>query len=269
MPDYEPERYWADLHQRDDLSAVGQSGLPASMNRWLYRLLERRVRWFVDRHGLAPRTVYEVGAGTGYWVRWWQRRGATVNGMDLVPAAAERLASRFGGTFETLDIAKAAPADTYDLVQVFNVLLHVTDDVEFRAALQNVAAAVKPGGHLLFVEPMQTDAYHVPGRLGASSRARPASDYIDPLEVTGLSLVELVPALGISGDPIEGGSRLEFRVRLAAWRMLKGPARVWAPFGHPVGLIAYAVDPLFLRAAGGRSSKLALFRRAPVSPPSG
>jgi SAM-dependent methyltransferase len=267
MAEYDAPAYWADLHERDDLSTVGQSGLPTSMNKWLYRLLERRLRLFVDRHSLSPKTVYEVGAGTGYWVRWWQSRGAAVDGADLVPAAAERLARRFGGNFETLDISNTAPVKRYDLVVVFNVLLHVTDDASFAQALRNIASAVAPGGRLLLVEPIQTAAYRLPARPGASSRARPASAYLDPLVASGLDLVELTPAFGMGADPIEGGSRLGYRMRLAAWRLLKGPARLWAPLGNVMGAIVYAADPLILRTLGGRSSKFALLQR--VSPPPG
>ena len=99
MP-YTPIDYWARLHERDDLSAVGQSGLPTAMNRWLYRALDRNVAAFLRRHGLSdpfPDRVFDVGAGIGFWVDAWHRRGAIrVDGCDLVPDAVTRLNERFG-----------------------------------------------------------------------------------------------------------------------------------------------------------------------------
>ena len=45
MP-YSATDYWSNLHTRDDLSAVGQSGLPPAINVWLYRILARNLRGF-------------------------------------------------------------------------------------------------------------------------------------------------------------------------------------------------------------------------------
>src|SRR6266550_5460802 len=91
QPMTDPVGYWNKLHSRRDLSSVGQSGLPASMNRWLYRAHERQVRRLADDVDLHPKHVYEVGAGTGYWTRFWRRRGAEVSGSDIAPLAVSRL----------------------------------------------------------------------------------------------------------------------------------------------------------------------------------
>ena len=96
---YRPVEHWSRLHARADLTAVGQSGLPADLNAVLYRALERRVRWFIRRHQLlaGARTAFDVGAGTGYWVQVWHDLGVErVDGCELVPAAADRLAATFG-----------------------------------------------------------------------------------------------------------------------------------------------------------------------------
>lgn len=96
---YRPVEHWSRLHAWADLTAVGQSGLPADLNAVLYRALERRVRWFIRRHRLlaGARTAFEVGAGIGYWVRVWHDLGVErVDGCDLVPAAVDRLAATFG-----------------------------------------------------------------------------------------------------------------------------------------------------------------------------
>src|SRR5947208_14719259 len=135
MP-YTPIEYWSRLHERDDLSAVGQSGLPAALNRWLYRVLERNVRTFLRRHGLMhpfPDSAFDVGAGNGFWVSVWRRCGATrVDGCDLVPDAVGRLTERFGesGAFVVADISDPGqlPGGRYPFVSCMNVLLHVTDD---------------------------------------------------------------------------------------------------------------------------------------------
>ena len=120
---YDPIEYWTSLHERDDLTAVGQSTLPAAFNHWMYKLTARRLERFVSAHGLQPSTVIDIGAGVGYWVAWWMSHGTSkVDGCDLVPTAVDRLRSRFPGRFDTLDISMAPPRDTYDLVSILNVL---------------------------------------------------------------------------------------------------------------------------------------------------
>ena len=103
LNEYQPSRYWTGLHRRGDLSAVGQSGLPASANRWLYATVARELGKFVARHHLTPTEVYEVGAGTCCWVEWWSRRGAVDFGGDLVPEAVAALCSRMNVLLRVMD----------------------------------------------------------------------------------------------------------------------------------------------------------------------
>src|SRR6266581_1939119 len=156
MSPYSPSRYWADLHERGDLSAVGQSGLPDAMNQWLYRVLRRNFKAFLRRHGVdhIEGAVFEVGAGTGYWFDLWRELGARrIDACDLVPAAVEALRATFGplGRYEVADIAaeRGFGDATYPLVCCMNVLLHVTDEDRFETAIANVARLVAPGGRLL------------------------------------------------------------------------------------------------------------------------
>src|SRR5207245_4500777 len=156
--------------------------------------------------------VFDVGSGTGFWVKFWLDRGATtIDGCDLVPAAVERLSIRFGSTgcrFSVADISDPAgiAAETYDLVNCPNVLLHVTDDDRFRQALANVAALVAPGGTLLLVDPILLhDEFLRPATPDQQSRARPLGTYRAPLEAAGLRLEALEAATAIGNNPIEAG----------------------------------------------------------------
>ena len=94
-PAYDPQEYWTTLHRDASLRAVGQSGLPAVFNVWLYRIGRRNVRAFMRRHGLADLTglsVLDIGSGTGFWIDVWRSMGASaIDGVELVPAAVERL----------------------------------------------------------------------------------------------------------------------------------------------------------------------------------
>jgi SAM-dependent methyltransferase len=271
MP-YDARAYWNRLHDRDNLSAVGQSGMPSRMNALLYRALERRVRWFVRRHGVLPvARAFEVGAGTGYWVRVWHDLGAgRVDGCDLVEAAVERLDDAFadrGDRFVVSDIGAPDPGlpdERYGLVSVMNVLLHLVDDAAFERALGAVAGLVEPGGHLLLVEPILFDpTYERPCTPEQASRARPLAAYRDPLAAAGLELVEILGAVALANNPIEAASRTAY-ARYERWwewlrlRARKGRITPW------IGPVLLAGDRAALAFGQAPSSKVALFRRTPA-----
>ena len=223
MP-YTPSQYWSRLHDRRDLSAVGQSGLPSTMNAQLYRILARNLRRFLRTHGLerVGPSVFEVGAGSGYWFELWHELGAErIDGCDLVPAAVEDLNNRFGnaGQFRVADIGNdALGPETYDFVACMNVLLHLTDDVKFDHALDSIARLVRPGGKLLLTEPiLYHDQFARPYDPELSSRARPLRRYRDPLEKLGLKLQAVAAGTAIGNNPIEARSRWLYFFWRGAW----------------------------------------------------
>jgi SAM-dependent methyltransferase len=274
---YDPADHWSRLHARGDLSSVGQSGLPPEINAWLYRALERRVRWFIHRHHAIDdaTSVFDVGAGTGYWVRVWHELGAPrVDGCDLVPAAVERLDAGFGARgdrFVAADIGApdaGLPAGPYDLVAVINVLLHLTDDRAFRQALSNIAALVAPGGRLILVEPILLDpTYERAATETQTSRARVLADYRDPLVAAGLEFIELRGAVAMANNPIEAGSRIAYDRYLRWWRWVARRARSSPRSIRWLGPLMFALDAVVLATGSAPSSKIVVFRRAEVAAP--
>jgi SAM-dependent methyltransferase len=268
---YDPRDHWSRLHERGDLSSVGQSGLPADLNTWLYRALERRVRWFARRHAavMGVEAAFDVGAGTGYWVRVWHDLGVPrVDGCDLVPAAVARLAAVFGprgDRFVASDIGASEPGlptGPYGLVSVMNVLLHLTDDAAFERAMVNVAGLVAPGGRLILVEPILLDgAYARPPTEAQTSRARTLAAYRDPLLAAGLELVELRGALAMANNPIEAGSRKAYDRYVRWWRWVARRAKTSPGSIRWVGPLMLGLDRLVLATGAAPSSKIVLFHR--------
>lgn len=269
MP-YDPVDYWTHLHERDDLSAVGQSGLPDEINRWLYRALRRNVRSFLARHGLTrpfPDRAFDVGAGRGFWVETWHGLGAaTVDGCDLVPTAVDRLNARFGagGEFVVADIARAEqlPDREYPLVSCLNVLLHVTDPVAFDAALAAIAGLVEPGGVLLLAEPIVAETTVLPPYdPERHSRVRHLASYRDPLVVAGLQLVDVAAATVLANNPIEAGSPTGYARYVRWWKFVAGRTKRNPRSSRWIGPLVDTADRIAMRTGAAPSTKLLLFRR--------
>jgi SAM-dependent methyltransferase len=273
MP-YKPSEYWSHLHDRQDLSAVGQSTLSSAMNRELYRILARNLRRFLRRHGndSIKGDAFEVGAGTGYWIDFWRGLGAErVDGCDLVPAAVQDLNARFGsgGKFRAADIGSEANLDfgTYDFVACMNVLLHLTDDTKFDLALRNVARLVRRGGRLLLTEPILMDAsFERAYDPEVASRARPLRRYREGLEREGLELSVIEGATAVGNNPIE--SRWHWMLRLwgRTWTTATWPQRIDPSNARWVGPILYRLDPILMAMGAAPSSKFALFVRPNQAP---
>ncbi len=268
MP-YVPSGYWSGLHDRRDLSAVGQSGLPAEMNEVLYRIQRRNLAAFLGRNG-ADRiagAAFDVGSGSGYWVAEWLAAGAgSVDGCDLVPAAVERLQAEFGssGRFVVADVGGSAPLaeSTYQFVSCMNVLLHLTDDRLFERALANIAGLLAANGRLLLAEPILNNAaFERPFNPDASSRARSLAAYRGGLERCGLRLVDLAPATAVAANPIESRTRLGFFAWRALWAGAGLPSKLRPANAGWTGAVLGALDPLLLKLGAAPSSKFALFER--------
>jgi SAM-dependent methyltransferase len=268
-PAYDPRAYWTQLHREGSLRSVGQSGLPIDLNVWLYRVLERNLRAFLRRQRLLsppPARVFEVGVGTGYWTPFWYHLGADrVDGCDLAEEAVARLRERFpDATFTAGDIVDKGviPADgSYDLVTVFNVLLHIIDEDRFAVAAGHVAAAVRPGGHLLLVEPaLLLEASVRPLRAGASSTARLLARYRAVLEAAGLEFVVASASTTVANNPIEHGlphiGRFVWSWRTAVRQARKGPRRA-----RLAGRVLSLLDRIVMPTGVAPSGKLLLFRR--------
>ena len=271
---YSQSEYWQNLHSRTDLSAVGQSALPGDINTWIYRAKARNLKRFARRHGLVAKRggrMLEVGVGTGYWVPMWKRLGYKVDGCDLIQAAVDRVQrSHPDGTFWQADVSspegilpRGGHQDNqgYDLVTATEVLLHVTKDDDFLRALGNVAAAVKPGGFLLLVEPALTiKKKHKPYDPKLSSRARVLRSYRKPLRGLGMTFVTVEATTVLAGNPIEYSSKrkgnLYWKWWLAVSSTKKHPAR--ARF---IGPAMYALDGILMRTHEAPTSKILLFRR--------
>ena len=189
---YDPREFWQRrLTEHFDLRGTGETGLPLAYNRACYALrrsvLERALRNAgID---LAGRTVLDVGCGSGFFTAFYLERGARVTGIDIAPIAVERLAARHPGSrFLLADVSEAPIDGRFDVVNAFDVLLHITDESRWERAVRHLAAAVTPGGHLL-----ATDTFMALDGLAAHNRTRPLARYTALLTEAGLTVGPIYP----------------------------------------------------------------------------
>lgn len=195
----DPDEVFADGY----FSAGSEFGVDVSHPRFQAYLAEvagRRAQLLEGVTG-GPGSLLDVGCGTGEFPAVAAGRGWRVQGVELMPEAAEH-ARRVHG----LDVREGLLADTdlperaYDAVCALHVLEHVPDTVGF---LRELAARARPGGHLMI---------EVPNLDSAARAARGARwAHLRPLE----HLTHFTPAT-LRGALVRAGLEPVF-VRSPTW----------------------------------------------------
>ncbi len=189
---YRPQEFWEQrLAEQFDLRGTGETGLSLAYNRACYALRAEVLEACLARAGMLPsgRRVLDVGCGTGFWTAFYVARGAHYTGVDIAQVSVDQLASRYPAQrFVRADVSDGVPDGPYDLINVFDVLYHVTDDARWEAALRQLAGALAPGGLLLV-----TDAFADFGAIAEHNVMRPLARYLEVLGSVGLVREQLRP----------------------------------------------------------------------------
>ena len=103
-----------------------------------------------------PRSILDLGCGTGWTSRFLAKAGYTVSGLDISEDAV-RIAREVADEEGVEDVAYSSgdyesfePDRAYDYVLFYDALHHAEDEV---AALKAAHRALKPGGALFAFEP--------------------------------------------------------------------------------------------------------------------
>jgi len=135
---YEPREFWEQrLRQQFDLRGTGETELSLAYNRACYALRREVLERALDRARIETRgaAVLDVGCGTGFFTQLYLDRGARVTGVDITSASVEQLSARFPqARFVQADVSISVPDEPFDIVNVFDVLYHITDDAAWERA---------------------------------------------------------------------------------------------------------------------------------------
>lgn len=153
---YRPQEYWQKrLTYNYNLRGVGHIGFNQFYNSWLYRKKRNALRKFFHGQDLRGKKVLDIGCGTGFFTEWYLLRGAVVIGMDIAPVAIEKLSKKFPQVYFSLaDISSSlySPIESYDIINIWDVIYHIVDDDGYDIALKNIARSSKKETLLLMTD---------------------------------------------------------------------------------------------------------------------
>jgi 2-polyprenyl-6-hydroxyphenyl methylase/3-demethylubiquinone-9 3-methyltransferase len=133
-----------------DLAGVPDAE-PSAAAKW-----ERRLKIYAQYGGgLSGKRLLDVGAGGGSWLAAARAAGAEVCGTEFCETCREYARAQFALQLEPHvleDTYWQSRAGTFDVVTFWDVLEHVNEPREF---LQQAAAMVRPGGHLMLSTPVR------------------------------------------------------------------------------------------------------------------
>lgn len=141
------------------------------------------------------------------------------------------------------------------MICAVDVLLHITNDERYRAALRNMRECAASDGRLLLVEPLAKAP--TPFVAGSHSRARESDQVCRWLDEAGWRMVELHPTVSVLGNPIEQDSLPIYSILRLFWAATALLARLEST-GYLTGAALYPIDRWLSSRGWGFSSKLLL-----------
>lgn len=235
-PVYQNNRYWTERLEREfTLAGVGRAGVGLAFNTWAYAVRRRVLLHTLAEHKIAVNDarLLELGFGTGFYVDLWREQSVQhVTGFDVTEIAVNAARERFaqsGWRFEQADIGAPLPLQDAqgrcDIATAFDVLFHLVEDGNWNSALDNLAGAVRPGGHVLIFDKYQP----VENKIG-HMRRRTLEAYNETLEKRGFEIVCVRPIFFLMKSPadLRGFAKLLFNTN---WWLVKDAVQLGKHIG--------------------------------------
>lgn len=195
--EYDPKAYWENRFSKNlDLTTVGHSGLGHVYNNWLYRARFSAMRRALRTLNLdfSRKSLMDIGVGSGSWIPFWQRyRVSEIVGLDITSTSIRTLKNKYPQfTFIQGNICKEltfAKDECFDIVTAFDILFHITDDIDFNKAVENISTRIRTGGWALICDSFCNTSwepfYH--------EHHRSFDDYAKVLNMVSLDIVHIEP----------------------------------------------------------------------------
>jgi len=226
MSEFNPHAYWEERLTTDiGLHRVGHLAYGKAFNRALYAMRRHVFNAILQQYlpDLTEKSILDCGSGTGFYLNLWNRNTPkSLSGLDFTEASVEFCARRFPQhTIYHADITNpdsmhVIPDQSQDVISIFDVLFHVTDDQKYASAVCELARIMKDDGILLYSD-------NVPRHGTKRERHivhRSKEVVYGLLKDAGFEVIQRKPMFYMMGYPVDTKS---------AW-----PGKLWNLFMYPV-----------------------------------
>jgi SAM-dependent methyltransferase len=206
MP-YDPEKYWENrISNRFNLSGVGNYIFSEFYNHFLYKAKIRAIKYILLKNGieLNNKTVCDIGCGTGFFVDFYSRNSASeVVGIDIATSSINHLTNKYPKyLFLKENISSSILLENikirFDIVNVFDVLYHITDDDLFMSALFNISSLVNENGYIFITDATGQNFKN----YGEHVKFRDLGVYKRLFNETGIDFIDIYPLFYLLNRPI-------------------------------------------------------------------
>lgn len=154
---FDPQTYWEDRHQTDQgsLKAVGHRSLSDAQNQAQYEDKVKRISTLIQQFVSEPsgKTLLDAGCGVGALSRAYVDLGLDVVGVDFSNKAVEQARKHVpSARFVVSPLSSLDLNQSFDVVCVIDVLLHVVDEGEWLATLTTLTQHLSPKGVLIILD---------------------------------------------------------------------------------------------------------------------
>jgi SAM-dependent methyltransferase len=139
-----------------DAAYAHEAIVAAEARHFWFDTRRRLVLSALQRHAQGARSLLEVGCGTGYVLEGVGHAcpDLALTGTDALLASLSRVAQRLpDATLLQMDARHIPFRDEFDVLLALDVVEHIEDD---RAALAEMARALRPGGVMILTVPQHT-----------------------------------------------------------------------------------------------------------------
>lgn len=189
--------FWDErLKTTTSLVGTGHRAFNLAYNKALYAMQSDTLDMLLSTANisLAEKRVLDVGSGIGYYINYFQQRGAkNIIGIDIAPTSVSYLQKTYPQyQFQCTDIGSSSGITIdgkFDFISAISVLYHIVDDDRFASALNNICSYLAPGGFLvltdMFRKTLQLTARH--------AKFRTTDSYSSVFAAYNLKIIDQLP----------------------------------------------------------------------------
>ena len=197
---------------------------PLEAEYFWFRARNRLIVWSLGKYAQGLQSFLEIGCGTGYVLSGIASAfpGVRCHGSEIFTAGLAFAAARQPTSdFMQMDARHIPFVDEFDAIGAFDVLEHIEADVQ---VLQQMYAALKPGGIMLVTVPQHTWLWSPVDEYACHVRRYSAPELHEKVAGAGFEILRstsfvssLLPALWVSrfvkkGSPEDFDAMAELRI---------------------------------------------------------